>query len=224
MSPPSKREFRRAVASGPRKRRARDGGRMRSVATHPPEFVSAPWYNLVVRLDQPPTLITTITLQQAIASQLTITFTGGLIDVRFQSVRIWGALQSFNSSTTLQPVVALIFDPLGSGAVISNGTGPRVLEQITDYPDLVRRAAVGYNYPKAQRETSVRLSGSPPLATLLNVFGLGAGSVVYFNVQWRPAPPIAPVFGDTQAVDEALSSFVDLTVQSHNLLSCNRCQ
>jgi hypothetical protein len=153
-----------------------DGGRMLRTASHPPDFVSIPWYNLVVRIENPGVVVTTVGLQAAIASQLGVTFTGGVIDVRVQTVRVWGALVS--GTTPLQPVSIVIFD-------VFSAVGSRVLEQITDYPDQVTRACIGYRYPKAQREMSLRVSNTGP-ANLLAANGLGTNSVVYFKLQWRP--------------------------------------
>jgi hypothetical protein len=156
-----------------------DGGRMLHIAPHPPDFVSIPWYNLVVRLEDPGTLVTTVGLQAALASQLGVTFTIGAVAVRLQSVRVWGALSS--GTTPLQPITIVIFDPIQTLAVLSQ----RVLEQITDYPDQVTRACIGYKYPKAQREASLGIANTT-VQTLLATNGLGTNSVIYFKVQWRP--------------------------------------
>jgi hypothetical protein len=156
-----------------------DGGRMLHIAPHPPDFVSIPWYSLIVRIENPGAIVSTIGLQAALASQLGITFTNSAVSVRLQSVRVWGALAS--GTTPLQPVTVVIFDPIQSLAVLTS----RVLEQITDYPDQVTRACIGYKYPKAQREVSLGISNAGN-QSLLASNGLGANSVVYFKVQWRP--------------------------------------
>jgi len=211
---------------------------MLHIDSRPPDFVSAPWYNLVVRIDAPAVAVTTVNLQAALASQLGITFTGGFTTVRLQSVKVWGALVSPNASQPLQRVTVIINDPIGLDGVLSNGIGTRVLEQITDYPDQVNRAALGYVYPKAQREFSLRLSGSgQPLAPLLSTIGLGANSVIYFNVQWRAGITVAPTIIEdwNQAIDEDESDVEILelptqvrprtaSIRNRNVLSGSRSQ
>jgi uncharacterized membrane protein YfbV (UPF0208 family) len=151
---------------------------MLHIAPHPPDFVSIPWYTLIVRIENPGVFVTTTILQAAIASQLGVTFAGANVGVRLQSVRVWGALAS--GTTPLQPVSVVIFDPIFAGQLTN-----RVLEQITDYPDQVTRACIGYKYPKAQREVNFSITNVTPL-NLLAANGLGNNSVVYFKVQWRP--------------------------------------
>lgn len=168
-------------------KRSSDGGKMLHISPHPPDFVSAPWYSLIVRIQNPAALVTTVGLQAAIATQLGISFTDSFIDVRFQSVRLWGALVS--GTTPLQPVNVLILDPIMASVVFTN----RVLEQLTDYPDQVRRACIGYRYPKAQREVSVRVGNTNP-TQLLITNGLGPNSVIYFRIQWRPGNTFPPTF------------------------------
>jgi hypothetical protein len=149
------------------------------ISPHPPDFTSIPWFNLVVRVINPPVNLTTILLQAAMSQQLGITFTLSNVDVRLQMVRVWGALATGTSA--LQLLSVAIFDTIQT----TQGTVPRVLEQITDFPDQVTRACIGYRYPKAQRETSLRLTNINPI-TLLAIDGAGPNSVAYFNLQWRP--------------------------------------
>lgn len=164
-----------------------DGGRRINIDSRPPAFTSIPWYNLTVRFIDPPASITTVTLQAAISTQLGISFTASIANVRLQSFRMWGALGS-----TLQPLSVNVFDPIVTATTLANNTNC-VLEALTDYPDQVRRAAVGYIYPKAQRETSLTLGNTGP-ATLIQILGGGPNSVAYFRVQWRPfsvtPPPV----------------------------------
>jgi hypothetical protein len=84
------------------------------------------------------------------SQQLGITFNAGNIDVRLQMVRVWGALATGTSA--LQLLSVAIFDPIQT----TQATTQRILEQITDFPDQVTRACIGYKYPKAQREASLR--------------------------------------------------------------------
>jgi len=152
------------------------------IDSHPPDFISAPWYNLIVRVDNPGVIVTTIGLQAAIASQLGITFTNGAINVRFLTVRVWGALAS--GTSPLIPINVVVFDTVNSA---------RILEQITDYPDQVRRSCIGYRYPKAHRQVSVRVANTGA-QNLLAANGLGANSVIYFSIQWRPENMTPPTF------------------------------
>lgn len=163
------------------------------VSPHPPSFVSMPWYDLVVRMDAPPANYTSNSLAASFFSQTGIP-TGVIVTFRLQSVRVWGALNSFTSATPMQPIVMVVRDPIGATATSAiGGTGIRALEQITDYPDLTRRAVVGYRYPKAQREfaflTSGAVAGAVPLLALT---GVGPQSVLYMSVQWRIDPASAP--------------------------------
>lgn len=172
--------------------RKSDGGKMLRVHPHPPDFCSAPWYNLTVRVDSVPAVFGTVQLQAAIASQLQITFSESRIDVRLQDVRVWGALPNDNSR--LNSINVFIMDPIGittPTATGNAGTGARILEQLTGYPDRVSRACLGYRYPKAQREVSIRCSNQGVNQLMLSN-GLGNGSVAYFRVQWRPVDALPP--------------------------------
>jgi hypothetical protein len=113
------------------------------------------------------------------SQQLGITFNAGNIDVRLQMVRVWGALATGTSA--LQLLSVAIFDPIQT----TQATTQRILEQITDFPDQVTRACIGYKYPKAQREASLRITNTTGI-TLLAIDGAGPNSVAYFNLQWRP--------------------------------------
>jgi len=175
-----------------------------AISPHPPSFCSFPWYNLTVRIDSPTVNVTTQLLQQSISTQLGVTFNAGQTDVRLQSVKIWGALQSFNASSTLNPINVLILDPIASATGVSTGTGPRVLEQITDYPDQVNRACIGYEYPKAQREFALRCVGTQPGSNLIVANGLGNGAVIYFHLQWRNGLGIPPSLGVVEETYEFL--------------------
>jgi hypothetical protein len=193
-----------------RRRKNTDGGRIRHIDSRPPDFISAPWYNLTVRIDNPGTTLTTTVLSQALSSQLGFTTPGGVSDVRLQSVRIWGALVASNATNPLQRVTVIINDPIGLDSVAGTGTGSRVLEQITDYPDQVNRAAIGYVYPKAQREFSLRI-GVVPVGVLINSVGLGPNSVIYFNLQWRTGLQTPPAILDwNEAMEEEEESDVEI--------------
>lgn len=187
-----KTKIRKSNKRNTRSRRRGDGGKMLRVNPHPPDFCSAPWFNLTVRVENVVANFTTIQLQAAISTQLNITFADSRVDVRLQSVKVWGALP--NDNTRLAPINVYIMDPIGLTVPASGGnagTGARILEQITDYPDRVSRACLGYLYPKAQRETSIRCSNQGPNQIMVSN-GLGAGSVAYFRIQWRPVDSVPP--------------------------------
>jgi len=167
---------------------------MLRVSPHPPDFTSFPWYNLIIRLVNPPSLVSSITLFQNFLTQTGLGGLGDGIDFRFQSVRVWAPLVPMNAATTLQPLTVSVLDPIGATpASAVGGTGQRVLEQLTDYPDQVSRACVGYVYPKAQREFAFSTVNNINVPLLnITAAGSGAGAVAYFNVQWRAANFIAP--------------------------------
>jgi hypothetical protein len=201
--------FRRKNRGRNNQTKRHDGGTRFIVPTHPPAFTAIPWYNLVVRIFDPPATVTSVGLAAAISTQLGVTFTGSVINVRLQSVRVWGALVANNATSSLQPLSVNVFDPIASS--FNGSVANRVLEALADYPDAVKRAAVGYKYPKAQREVSLNVYNQNAVL-LLSLQGAGAGSVVYFNVQWRTAvtTPI-PALDDEfeKVVEDDVSSLVD---------------
>jgi hypothetical protein len=201
------RKFVRAPSKG-----TSDGGVRYAVNSHPNSFCAVPWYNLVVRIDSPPANVTTVTLQAAIASQLGVTFANALVNVRLREVRVWGAITSMSATSAIAPLSVTIFDHLAASTAASNPL--RVLEVLIDYPDMVRRACVGYKFPKAQREVSLFLTNVTP-TTLLSAQGLGGSSVIYYYLQWRsgsttvtPALAIVPPLSEEETGEE--DDYVDL--------------
>lgn len=177
-------------------RRKDNGGRYK-ILSHPPSFTSGPWWNLTVRIDSPGAIITTLGLRDQMSSQIG-SGTVNNFQVRLQSVRFWGSTGTSGTSGP-SPINILIHDPIAiSAAAPSGGTGGRILEQITDYPDVVNRAAFGYKYPKAQRDFSLALTGTAA-GNLFITNGMGSNSVVYINLQWRFAPSVPPSFGEDLA-------------------------
>jgi hypothetical protein len=182
-----------------------DGGKRFIVSPHPPSFISCPWFNLVVRIANPSVIINTVTLRDALISQLglspNITYA-----VRLQQVRFWGALVGATSGTPPPPINVIINDPIGLSTTTSgSGVGIRVLEQFTDYPDVVQRACFGYRYPRAQREFSLGLTGTIS-GNLFVTNGMGAGSVVYVTLQWRTSLLTPPALTGEDS-DDLVSSF-----------------
>jgi hypothetical protein len=161
--------------------RSTDGGHKWSIPPQPPQITFVPWYNLTLRIDSPPSITTTATIQAALASQLNVTFDNSFCFVRLQRVRLWGQLQN---DSTLAPVNVIIYDPIQTSAQSGSIGVVRILEQFIDYPDQVNRARIGYIYPKAQREASLRLANTNP-SQLIFASGMSTGSVMYINLQWR---------------------------------------
>lgn len=179
-----------------RRREKGDGGFRFRISPHPPSITTNPWFNLVVRINSPATPVTTLALRAAMDSQLGLPG-GPSFVVRLQSVRFWGALYGASPSTPPPAINVQVNDPIGlQPASATGGIGQRALEVITDYPDVVRRACIGYRYPRAQREAAIAL----PTINGGNLYvtnGMGDGSVIYVNLQWRPLTNVPPsVFSD----------------------------
>jgi len=181
-----------------------DGGCRYSISPHPPGFTSAPWWNLVLRLTNPGGAITNVDIVAAFLSQTGVATPAG-VTMRFQSARFWGAQNGVG--TGVQSLNVVIFDPLALAANASGqiGTGPRVLEQITDFPNTVSRACFGYRYPKAQRETAVSVPSIGPVS-FFNTSGMGSGSVLYLEIHWRINQQSAPSLFDCEEVESSDSS------------------
>jgi hypothetical protein len=185
-----------------------DGGVRFKVPSHPPSFTAIPWYNLVLRIVDPPATITTVSIQAALASQLAVSFIASLANVRLRSVRLWASLVQPATPAALVPLSVTILDPLA--ASFTTTLQNRVLESLIDYPDAVRRACVGYKYPKAQSEVSLAVSNANPV-NLLNIQGAGAGSVLYFYLQWRSG-----VVGAPPALDNLSNSLSEFVIEEND--------
>jgi hypothetical protein len=162
-------------------------GKEIKVPSQPPEFTSRPWYNLVVRIDNPGLTVTSAQLSAAIGTQLGFAGTN-LFQFRLDSVRLWGALVPPTGTTPLQPCVLTILDPIAEADLATVGS-QRTLEQYTRFPDQVNRASVGFQYPAAQQCISL---ASVTGFNLLNISGAGTNSVVYFKLRWRSNVNTAP--------------------------------
>ena len=177
------------------------------LASVPPSFVMVPWYPITIRIRNPALLVTVGNVHSELASQLQVTFgTQGVI-CRLHSLRLWSSIAATGSLTAAPPLSALIFDPIAatsaSGAVA--GTGVRALEVLGAYPDITNRAAIGYRYPKAQRDFS--LGCFPANGTiLLSLTGVSASSILYLDVLWRPGMLLtSPVTLSTQDTVASIS-------------------
>lgn len=188
-----------------RKRRTTDGGGRFVVSPHPPSFTAIPWYSLVVRIQSPPTTLNSALLTTSIESQLGIAFANAIINVRLQSIRVWGALRAFNDTSPLPPLSVAIYDVIAGTFTAIATVEQRVLDVLIDYPDMTRRAAVGYHYPKAQREVSLQISTTSPF-TIANMSGIGSNSIVYVSLQWRPGRiGVIPVLDSEEEDIEVIS-------------------
>lgn len=163
------------------------GHRVR-VLSHPPEFMYRPWYALQVRIDDLAALgdglLTTAELAATIESQLGISVSGDILNVRIQEVKAWG-----NLTGALAPVTMIVYDLVAGTQNLgsTNTIADRTLEVIREYPDAVNRAAVGYKYSKVQQNVSLWLSASPTNAKAL--YSFQGCSLVYVYLLWRCGNP-----------------------------------
>jgi hypothetical protein len=145
-------------------------------------------------LEDIPAAITTAVLTDAIENQLQLP-TAVTLTVRLQEIRFWAALQPQNSASALGKAVLLVRDPIqastGPGYAPTNAAPGGILEEITDYPDQVRRAACGFRYSFAQSNVAIPLSGLAQNNEICRVIGGGPGSVMYINLLWRTATTLA---------------------------------
>jgi len=160
---------------------------------HPTDFMSIPWFNLVVRVQDFNSITFgidatgAISLYEAIRTQLQLSLNDTL-EYRVQTVRIWGPLVAMNSATALQPLRARFWSLVPQIATTSSSSAFAVLEEISSYPDQVSRAALGFVYPKSQQAIPIQNNTSGTLVSL--VLGAGTGNVAYVNVLWRPRQPL----------------------------------
>jgi len=175
-------------------------GRKLRVPPHPPEFVPVPWYNLIVRISGT-TDVTASNIVTALRNQLNLGTTN-FIQIRIINVRIWGPLVAMNSSSPLSEVRVSFWSLLPANSVTSGGTFS-IQEEVFDFPDQVRRAAVGYEYPIAQQQIVLNQNSTQPV--LHFVYGGAAQNLLYFRVLWRSS---ATSFSDTASYDATTDKFV----------------
>jgi len=163
------------------------GHRVR-VPSHPPEFMFRPWYALQVRIDNIAELgdgvLTTTELAAKIESQLGISISGQILNVRIQEVKAWG-----NLTGALNPVTLIVYDLVAGTQILGSGNtmADRTLEVIREYPDAVNRAAVGYKYSKVQQNVSIWLSTNTAAAKAL--YSFQSCSLMYVYLLWRCGNP-----------------------------------
>jgi hypothetical protein len=175
-------------------------GRKLKVSPHPPEFVPVPWYNLTVRMSG----ITDITISQligALRSQLNLG-TSNFIQIRVIDVRLWGPIVPMNSTSSLTELRVSFWALYAANSNTTGGTFS-VQEEVFDFPDQVRRAAVGYEYPLAQQQLVFNQNSTQPV--LHCTYGGGTGNLVYFRVLWRSS---ATTFTDSATFDPVSGKFV----------------
>lgn len=175
-------------------------GRKIACPTHPPEFVPVPWYNLIVRISDL-TDISASSLITSLRNQLNLG-TANFIQVRIISIRIWGPLVNMNAAAHLSELRASFWSLLPANSVTTGGTFS-IQEEVFDFPDQVRRAAVGYEYPIAQQQIVINQNSSMPVCHL--VYGGGTGNLAYVRVLWRSS---ATVFADSASYDPDSDRFV----------------
>jgi hypothetical protein len=169
-----------------RERHILEDGKVLRVPSHPPEFTAVPWNQLTWRLVGNNVTVSNDVIVNALLTQLSLA-SGQRVDVRLHSIRFWGEIVS-NTSTTPLPAVGVRFRsliPNVFGSAASEANYP-VIQECRDYPDQVRRASVGYEWPLAQQSLSIS-AGFPNTFVIANVFsGSGANSLMYFRGWWRP--------------------------------------
>lgn len=174
-----------------RERQLLENGKVLKVPTHPPIFTAVPWNQLTWRVPGNVANITNDIIATNLTSQLNL-LDGMRVNVRLHSVRFWGSLIT---TATLPPAVlesaairVMSLVPIVTGTTTLEVEHP-VIQEIRDYPDQVRRAAVGYEWPIAQQSISIS-AGLPTAFTVVQVIsGSGANSVTYFRGWWRAIIP-----------------------------------
>lgn len=166
------------------------------VPPQPPEFTSRPWWPLVVRIDDPGTLVGVGSIIGSLRTQLGFAATVP-IQIKLQTLRVWGPLVGFDSTGPLGPLNVAFMDFIqeasaGSGLpVIVN----RTLEQYTRYPDQVNRACVGFSYSLAHQSISLASAVGNDV-DIMRLTGVGPGAVAYVKLLWRSGvnnPFVPPV-------------------------------
>lgn len=160
-------------------------GKVLRVPSHPPEFTQIPWNQLTVRVVAPVNgFFTDLMVTNAIVTQLGLT-ANQRIAWRLHSVRFWARLLATPplGSAAIR-VFSLVPEVAGSGSTTT--TNHPTLEEIRDYPDQVRRASVGFEWPVSQQSISISGTALPSFSIFNLLSGGGADSLIYFRLWWRP--------------------------------------
>jgi hypothetical protein len=159
----------------------------------PPEFTTNPWNQLTVSIGAL-TVVTVDSVVETLKTQLNIDLPElQTVVVRIHSVRIWAPLVGFNVAIPLSPLTATFFDLISP---FTSDAAQPVLEQFRDFPDQVRRAAIGFVWPLAQQAQA--LAGGTRQICRISPTGATATNpnVVYVRLWWRPRPPASPINKD----------------------------
>jgi len=146
-----------------------------NIPNHPTEFMSRPWFQLVLRIDNPGTSVTLGQIHGALGTQLGFTPPAATA-YRFLDLRLWGPLP-----VTANALIMIVFDIFTPGV---GGVVHGVLEQITNYADAVNRARIGYRFPTAQQQQS-NVATSTTATPLCSISGAGPSAVLYIKLLWR---------------------------------------
>lgn len=173
------RRGRRRRMNSKRRTRAFTGGRIRC-PTHPPQFIPVPWYNLTVRFDSTKDLTVSGIVTQ-LDNQLGLS-ANQVIGIRIISCRYWAPLVNMNAAGHLEELRVGFWSLLPANASTAGGSFT-LQQEVFDYPDQVRRACVGFVWPKAQQEIVFNRTSTQPVYHTIT--GGGAGSVTYIKLLWR---------------------------------------
>lgn len=144
----------------------------------PPPFTSRPWYSQIIRVEGVPSLVTNIVLYNNLASTLGVSGSLPAVQMRLQSIRIWGPIVSFDSG----PMTRLSVTFLDFIGVVTAQQPPRVLEEFTRYPDQTSRPSIGYRYDETHRHVALN---SGTAVSICSSVGVANTSVMYAHVLWR---------------------------------------
>jgi len=118
--------------------------------------------------------------------QLRIAVPDTNLNIRVISVRGWGPLVAMNSASALSPL-RVTFWSLISNVGASGVSNYSIQEEVYDYPDQVRRAAIGYEYPIAQQQAAMNEATGQPILHITD--GAGPGNLFYIRLLWRTREP-----------------------------------
>lgn len=158
-----------------------------SVPSHPPEFTTNPWNQVTVSFTLFVNNLGTATVFTYLRTQLGLNQNQPVV-MRIHSMRIWSPLVSQNAGTSLGRITVRFLDFVRTQSSFPNNI---ILEEYRDYPDQVRRAAVGFVWPLSHQshalipETGgalVEISARPP----------DEPYTFYVRVWWRPGSASVP--------------------------------
>jgi hypothetical protein len=167
-----------------------ENGQRFNPSPHPPDFMVIPWFNCTVRIEDFGSITLGIdgaTAARSVIEQLRdqlLLSVNDVLEVRIQSVRIWGPIVPMSSTTALPHLRARFWSLVPQVAAATGSSAFAVLEDISAYPDQVSRASIGYTYPKSQQAIPFQQNNSGTLVSM--AAGGGAGNLAYIRLLWRP--------------------------------------